>query len=244
MAKKQKAVVEENPLEEKDILKIVIEKQSWEEIIYYVVNIQKMDPWNIDLMKLIDGFLDFLRNVKELDFRIPAKVVFVAAILLRLKSNYLSIFEEKKVDEKTQKPMIYEEPPDLLALGIPLKRMPKRQITLEELVAALRKAVSVREKKYIKQANIQKRMQARIQQQEDIEKRLAKLMTDIEETIKNHNVDKVEFKKLVSKWNREDIIYHFIPLLHLEQDQKITTEQEDWFKDIFIKKRAKQEQAQ
>ena len=140
--------------------------------------------------------------------------------------------------------MIYEEPPDLLALGIPLKRMPKRQITLEELVAALRKAVSVREKKYIKQANIQKRMQARIQQQEDIEKRLAKLMTDIEETIKNHNVDKVEFKKLVSKWNREDIIYHFIPLLHLEQDQKITTEQEDWFKDIFIKKRAKQEQAQ
>jgi chromatin segregation and condensation protein Rec8/ScpA/Scc1 (kleisin family) len=103
--------------EEENILKIIIEKQSWEEIIYYVVNVENLDPWNIDLVKLTNGFLKFLHEAKELDFRIPAKIVFVAAILLRLKSNYLSIFEEEEPEENLeQKPMIYEEPPELLAL--------------------------------------------------------------------------------------------------------------------------------
>jgi len=223
--------------EEENILKIVIEKESWEEIIYYIVNIEKMDPWNIDLVKLTDGFVKFLHAAKELDFRIPAKVIFVAAILLRLKSNYLSIFEEEEIEEGEEKPMVYEEPPELVALGIPLKRVPKRQITLEELVAALRKAISVREKKETRRANIQQELQAKIKEEEDIEKRLEKLMFEIDRLIRKLNKSRVEFKQIVRKWNRSDIIYNFVPLLHLEQKEKITTEQDDWFKEIFIRKR-------
>ncbi len=223
--------------EEENILKIVIEKQSWEEIIYYVVNVENMDPWDIDLVKLTAGFVKFLHAVKELDFRIPAKIVFVAAILLRLKSNYLSIFEEEEQEEEGQKPIIYEEPPELLALGIPLKRMPKRQITLEELVSALRKAVEVRERKEDRKARIQKAMQARVAEEEAIEKRLEKIMGEIESLIRKLNQSRVEFKRIVKKWDRKAIVYNFVPLLHLEQNEKISTEQDDWFKDIWIRKK-------
>jgi segregation and condensation protein A len=226
--------------EEENILKIIIEKQSWEEIIYYVVNVENLDPWNIDLVKLTNGFLKFLHEAKELDFRIPAKIVFVAAILLRLKSNYLSIFEEEEPEEiLEQKPMIYEEPPELLALGIPLKRVPKRQITLEELINALRKALAVKERKEARRERLKKELQARIVEEEDIEKRLEKLMMEIDKLIKELNINKIEFRRIVKKWDTKNIVYNFVPLLHLEQREKIITEQEKWFEEIFIRKREK-----
>jgi segregation and condensation protein A len=226
--------------EEENILKIIIEKQSWEEIIYYVVNVENLDPWNIDLVKLTNGFLKFLHEAKELDFRIPAKIVFVAAILLRLKSNYLSIFEEEEPEENLeQKPMIYEEPPELLALGIPLKRVPKRQITLEELINALRKALSVKERKEARRERLKKELQARIVEEEDIEKRLEKLMMEIDKLIKELNISRIEFRRIVKKWDTKNIVYNFVPLLHLEQKEKIITEQEKWFEEIFIRKREK-----
>jgi segregation and condensation protein A len=226
--------------EEENILKIIIEKQSWEEIIYYVVNVENLDPWNIDLVKLTNGFLKFLHEAKELDFRIPAKIVFVAAILLRLKSNYLSIFEEEEPEENLeQKPMIYEEPPELLALGIPLKRVPKRQITLEELINALRKALAVKERKEARRERLKKELQARIVEEEDIEKRLEKLMMEIDKLIKELNISRIEFRRIVKKWDTKNIVYNFVPLLHLEQKEKIITEQEKWFEEIFIRKREK-----
>jgi segregation and condensation protein A len=226
--------------EEENILKIIIEKQSWEEIIYYVVNVENLDPWNIDLVKLTNGFLKFLHEAKELDFRIPAKIVFVAAILLRLKSNYLSIFEEEEPEENLeQKPMIYEEPPELLALGIPLKRVPKRQITLEELINALRKALAVKERKEARRERLKKELQARIVEEEDIEKRLEKLMMEIDKLIKELNISRIEFRRIVKKWDTKNIVYNFVPLLHLEQREKIITEQEKWFEEIFIRKREK-----
>jgi segregation and condensation protein A len=221
-------------------LKIIIEKQSWEEIIYYVVNVENLDPWNIDLVKLTNGFLKFLHEAEELDFRIPAKIVFVAAILLRLKSNYLSIFEEEEPEENLeQKPMIYEEPPELLALGIPLKRVPKRQITLEELINALRKALAVKERKEARRERLKKELQARIVEEEDIEKRLEKLMMEIDKLIKELNISRIEFRRIVKKWDTKNIVYNFVPLLHLEQREKIITEQEKWFEEIFIRKREK-----
>jgi chromatin segregation and condensation protein Rec8/ScpA/Scc1 (kleisin family) len=45
---------------------------------------------------------------------------------------------------------------------------------------------------------------------------------------------KLNFRDIVGTWNREEIVSHFIPLLHLEKNQKITTEQEEFFKEIFI----------
>jgi chromatin segregation and condensation protein Rec8/ScpA/Scc1 (kleisin family) len=135
--------------------------------------------------------------------------------------------------------MIYEEPPELLALGIPLKRVPKRQITLEELINALRKALAVKERKEARRERLKKELQARIVEEEDIEKRLEKLMMEIDKLIKELNISRIEFRRIVKKWDTKNIVYNFVPLLHLEQKEKIITEQEKWFEEIFIRKREK-----
>ena len=86
--------------QEENILQLIIEKENWEEVIYHIVSIENLNPWDVDLIKLTDSFLNFVQKIQELDFRIPAKIVFVAAVLLRLKADYLSLFEEEETVEE------------------------------------------------------------------------------------------------------------------------------------------------
>jgi segregation and condensation protein A len=222
-------------MQEENILKVIIEKESWEEIIYHIVSIEKLDPWDVDLVKLADGFIKFISQVKELDFRIPAKVVFVAGILLRLKAESLTLFEEeeKLVEGGERKEEI--RIPELGELGIPLKRIPKRQVTLQELIHALRKALAVVERREERKRKARVRVEAEISG-EDIRERIEKVMNKINELMDKLKSEKIAFKELVSRWERKEIVYNFIPILHLDQDRKIETEQEEFFKEIWIKK--------
>jgi segregation and condensation protein A len=224
--------------EEENILQLVLEKENWEEVIYHIVSIEKLDPWNIDLIKLTDSFLRYMKRIEELDFRVPARVIFVAAVLLRLKADYLSIFEEEEtIEEIAQKqPIDLGIDPNLVQLGLPLRRIPKRQITLDELIIALRKAMTVREKRVERKRIWRERLALQITE-EDITKRIEHMMQEIEELMAKTKSDRVEFSKIVKKWERGKIIEKFIPLLHLENDGKVETEQEDYFKEIFISKR-------
>ncbi len=226
--------------DEQDILKMIIEKESWEEIIYYIVNVQNIDPWNVDLTKLSSSFMKFVNGVKELDFRIPAKIVFVAAILLRLKADYLSLFEDKDVDEMLKEPKPFEElgiDPKLIQLGYPMKRIPKRQITLDELMEALKKALVVDNRKTERRRLWKTRLESTIvAEEEDITVRIENIMKNIDELMVKLNKDKLEFKDIVKEWKRDKIVSHLIPILHLEQSQKIDTEQLEFFKELYIKK--------
>jgi len=225
--------------EEENILKLIIEKESWEEVIYQIVSLENLNPWDVDLIKLTENFLKYINKLEQVDFRIPAKIIFVAAVLLRLKADYLSIFEEEEsVEEiaKQQEKIDLGIDPDLVKLGLPMKRMPKRQVTLDELMTALRKAMVVTEKKTERRKIWQAQIQAQITE-EDITKRIDKMMKEIDDLMEKMKKDKLEFKQIVDKWKRDEIVYHFIPLLHLEQNQKIKTEQEEFFKEIWISKR-------
>ena len=230
--------------EEENILKMIIEKESWEEIIYYIVNVENLDPWNVDLVKLTDRFLHFINSVKEIDFRVPAKIVFVAAVLLRLKADNLSIFIEKEseIDEVLREQKPFEQlgiDPNLVKLGYPMKRIPKRQVSLDELMLALRKALVVHEKKEVRRKLWTSQLRANIVEEEDITVRIDKLMKNIDDLMGKLHKDKIEFKELVKEWKREKVIDNFVPLLHLEQSEKVKTEQEDFFKEIFISKKEK-----
>ena len=227
--------------EEENILKTIIDKESWEEVIYYIVSLENINPWDVDLVKLTESFVRFIKSAEEIDFRIPAKVVFVAAILLRLKSDYLSIFEEEEEEIlKEQKPFAeLGIDPNLVQLGYPMKRVPKRQVTLDELIVALKKALAVRERK-TERTSIARQQLADIGMEgEDITKRTETILKEVDELMIKLNQDKIEFSKIVGEWKKDKIINKFVPLLHLEHDQKVSCEQEDYFKEIFISKQNK-----
>lgn len=230
--------VAERMSDEENILRMIIEKESWEEVIFQIVSMENLNPWDIDLLKLTDRFIEYLNKMEKFDFRIPGKIVFVAALLLRLKADYLSIFEEEEtIEDIAKQPELINLgiDPSLIQLGLPMRRMPKRQITLEELMGALQKAMQVRVRRDLRKHAWRERIQSQIVE-EDITKRIDRMMNEIEQTMKKNNVDEINFNQLMKKWKRDEIISRFIPLLHLEQDRKIKTEQLEIFKDIIIKK--------
>ena len=227
--------------EEENILKMIIEKESWEEVIYQIVSLENLNPWDVDLVKLTGSFLRYMNQLKEINFRLPAKIVFVAAVLLRLKADYLSIFEEEETIEDVAKQAGPLEQlgidPNLIQLGVPIKRIPKRQITLDELMGALKKAMEVRVKREIRRQVWEERLKVQFTEEQDIARRIDEMMSEIEKGIKRNKEGAVTFNDVVKEWKREEVVGKFIPLLHLEQNQKIETKQEDFFKEIYIRRK-------
>jgi len=229
-------------LTEQDLLKTVIESESWEDVIYNIVSIEGLDPWDVDIVKLADSFLKYIENIKMLDFRIPAKIVFVAAILLKLKTE--TLFPKEK-EEEIAVPQIEEdelkaikEKLQQIKLSPPLERMPTRAVTLDELVDALRKALKVKEKKEYRRHALGKKVANNINmEEEDIEKRIEDLLKEIDDLSKMLNKQKIEFSRLVDRWEREEIVKHFLPLLYLANRGEIVAEQEEFFKEIFVSKK-------
>jgi chromatin segregation and condensation protein Rec8/ScpA/Scc1 (kleisin family) len=48
-----------------------------------------MDPWNIDVAKLADMYLRAIKEFKQMDIKVSGKFILAAAILLKMKSDYL-----------------------------------------------------------------------------------------------------------------------------------------------------------
>jgi segregation and condensation protein A len=231
-------------LTEQDLLKTVIQSESWEDVIYNIVSIEGLDPWDIDIVKLADSFLKYIESIKMLDFRIPAKIVFVAAVLLKLKTD--SLFPQEKEEEmilpqiNEDELKIFKEKLEQIKLSPPLERMPARAVTLDELIEALRKAMRVKERKEYRRHALGKKVANHIDvSEEDIEKRIERLLKEIEDLSKMLNKEKIEFSRLVDKWEREEIVKHFLPLLYLANRGDVTAEQEEFFKEILISKKAK-----
>jgi len=155
-------------MKEQNLLEMILKEESWEELIYNIVSYEDLDPWDIDIIKLTDSFLKYIEGLKTLDFRIPAKVVLVAAILLKLKSDILSPLkvegteyyseDMKMLDEYEQIKLELEN----MELKPPMERHVKRKVTIDELIDALRKAMKVKQKKDIIRRKLGKRIRAEI----------------------------------------------------------------------------------
>ena len=73
--------------------------------------------------------------------------------------------------------------------------------------------------------------------QEDVSKRITGLYERISGLLKGMKEEEVRFSKIVPKWNRENIVRSFGPLMHLENQKKVECRQEEMFKEIFIKRK-------
>ncbi len=217
---------------------------SWQAIIYDLINTEQLSPWDIDLVVLSNKFLEKIKELEEANFFVSSKVLFAASLLLRIKSeillnHYLPSLDEilfGKNDEKkyTQERLeLDEEIPDLIPRS-PLPRFKK--VTLQELMAALGKAITTENRR------IRKIVTARQQEIEtaiSLPKRQINIKEKIAEVYSNlkkifaENEDKVSFSDL-SKRNGDDKVGTFVPLLHLDYQHKVLLEQEKHLEEIYI----------
>ena len=229
-------------MEEIDLLKSdgdiieLIHNGDWQEVITSMTH--DMNPWDIDLIKLNNRFTDHIKKMHELDLRIPSKILLAAAIIYRLKSDTLKYVEDAPEDmgliedEPEYEELPYNENSNdsivIPPIQIPIKRYPKRQMGIDELVDALGKAMVIknrRESRGIFQIDLHG---------EDISKNIEDTFEKINKYLQTNNL--INFNQLIGiEPSREEKIKTFNSLLHLSNQGRILCEQPLMFGEIEIK---------
>ncbi len=220
------------------------DKLSWQSIIYDLINSEQLDPWDIDICMLANKYLEKVRVLEEANFFVSSKVLLAASLLLRLKSEILLNYYIPSLDDilfgkKEEKHYVQErielddEVPDL----IPRTPLPRaRRISLEELMSALGKAIKT-ENRRISRVVVERQREidtivfipkGRI----ELKKQIDVLYNKLEETF-SQGEEKVTYSNIIGN-QPDDKIANFLPLLHLDNQHKIFTEQENHFDEIWI----------
>ena len=215
---------------------------TWQSLIQDLVRVENMDPWDIDISSLSQKFIEMLKKMQELDLRISGKAVLAAAILLKMKSNYLIErdllnFDKLMHPEEYSEDELYEEQqvirptidPNEVRL-IPRTPQPrKRKVSIYELVDALRQALEVknRRRQIIESIDI-----PLPDKKVDISKLIEELYTGIERIFQKEG--KLTFSQLVPSKEKKDVVDVFLPVLHLSNEQRIELEQQTHFGEIDI----------
>jgi len=231
-------------LSDNDLINLMINEPSWEDVIVKIVAEEQMDPWAMDLVGLADTFATYVAKLNDMDLRMPARFILIAAILLRMKSDILANKQPGKLIAEGPTEQKDAELIRLLAsippLQAPVKRVPVGSVTLEELLTALRKAFEVKERREMRKERIRHHVELVLPKDtEDITDRIQKLLDNINAAIADVE-GSTTFKSLVKNWDRRDIVRTLMPMLHLTQEGKISHEQPVLFEDIVIKRKSHQ----
>src|SRR3989344_2303212 len=212
--------------EQRKLYEILVQKNdvTWQSIIQDLVKKGEIDPWNIDISWISQEYLKEIKKMQEMNFFISGKMILASAILLKLKSEKLLnediasldhiMFPSDNIDElddflpNEQKKLEFIDNPNL-TIRTPQAR--KRRVSIADLISALEQALEINTKRLI-------------------EELFEKIIIYLKE--KND----LKFNNLLSeKPNRDEIIGTFVPLLHLDNQQRIKLEQEKHFGEINIR---------
>ena len=220
---------------------------TWQTIIQDLVKTEELDPWNLDITHLAHRYRKTLETMKEHHLFISGKMVLALAILLKIKSDKLlnehiadfdnQLFppeEESLLDEEGAfvDTIIPDDQIPPLLIKTPQPR--KRQLTLNDLMGALEKALEVDVRRTVKRIQDDVVIREAVIPEKKID--ITELITDMYDKIKQFfsTKDRVFFDDLLSTKTKEEKIYTFIPLLHLDSQQKIDLQQDKPFGSIRI----------
>ena len=215
-------------------------------VIFELVIEREIDPNRIDLVSFSRMYIKKLKK-EGINLFIAGKILLMAWKILRLQSEEIIRNMEMKEEEVMydyEIPDWYGEDEafyytqhvihDKIPLEKKIRRMPKRKVTLIELLNAFEEA-----KEEIKERAKKKRMRSKewtnidvtnIAHKEDIEKDMKKVM----ERLSKLNGRAIPLRKLYT--NKEEMLSVFLPLLFLAKEGKIFMWQKDFpYGEIYIK---------
>ncbi len=211
---------------------IMSEELTWEGLIRDIVAGEGLDPWDINISILVKKYLDAIRLMKKLDIKLSGKFLLAAAILLKMKSDYLIAKKQEEAITSKEEEKIeignYELYPH-----VPQPK--KRKVTIEELISSLRKAIVVSEKRKFRHKQREVKMKLKLKKI-DLSEKIALLYDKILGFFKRFNKESVKFSSLTPSKQREDIIWTFVPLIHLANKGKIKINQEEEFGEIYVRR--------
>ncbi len=232
---------------------ITSRKPDWHAIIYELIHTEQLDPWNIDIIALTGKYFEKISELEETDFYISSKVLLAAALLLRIKSEFLlnkyiksidDILFGRKQEEKyvTEKIEINEDELPLLIPKTPLPRL--RRVTLPELMSALDKAINTESRRIRREVNVKRAKKLseidfpsfrRIDLKDRIKEFYARVLTSIKKkAIKSDkHLNKIGYSDLAGQ-SKEEKLACFLPILHLSNSKKLWLDQQAHLDEIWI----------
>ncbi len=215
-----------------DIEKFVREA-TWKDLLIELVSKNQLNPWDIDIVEVIDKYISAVKEMKVLDLAVPANIMLAAAMLVRFKSDLL-MYEEQHADAQPEEDVMpmQHQPVAVEPLTFRLRLPPKRRVSLMELITALDEAMQ------IKKARETGREERPIPfpitfNAVDIEAEIEKVYEDVKRHVDSSRM--TTFSYLCRSVETSDVILGlFIPLLFLAHKNRITMLQERFFDEIII----------
>ena len=209
-------------------LEELVSDATWKEMLVELVHKEQLDPWNIDIVDVVDKYIEAIKGMKVMDLRIPANIILAAAILLRLKSEMISLAEEEVEEEYVEgvRPDRTVEP-----LSFRLRIPPRRKMTLQELIGALEEAMKLKE---FKETNIKAPLPVPLNiNPVDIEAEINMVYDMVKKNVDGSKM--TTFSILTHGMDTEKALLGiFIPLLFLSHKKKVALIQERFFEEIII----------
>ncbi|MGC8479712.1 MAG: segregation/condensation protein A [Candidatus Micrarchaeia archaeon] len=221
--------------EKKMDLSLLVNDATWKDILIELVRTNKLDPWNIDIVDIVDKYISAIKALKVMDLRVPANIILAAALLLRLKSEMLSLFErnDEIIEDGEEQDFVR---PNITVDELSLRLRPpiKRKIALIELIHALDEAMKIKDRKGAQK--IINGVQFNIKFDDvDMEKETERLYDEIKKRVDKKNMTTFSYlSKDISIVNNDLVIGLFIPLLFLTHKERIFLLQEEFFGEIII----------
>lgn len=211
----------------------LVGEATWKDILIELVRKEKLDPWDIDIIDVVDRYVAAVREMKVLDLRVPANIMLAAAMLLRFKSDVL-LYEEKEAvasEEAAMRPDVPVEP-----LTFRLRLPPKRRLTLAELVSALDEAMKLKEARETARTELRVSFPLLLEEP-DIEEEIERVYSAVVASADSSRM--VTFSALLreaapAQGSSDVLVGLFIPLLFLAHKGRVTLVQERFFGEIII----------
>ncbi len=217
----------------------IASRPDWKDLLLETVRENDIDPWDVDIAKLVHSFLEKIKRMRELNLWVPANAVLAASILLRMKSDSWKLRQEEVqgfIPENFFTPLVTVDKPEDLGL-LPITRETKRKITLEELMLAVEDVIK-REKK---RAARKKKEPEPIPEylielsnpsSEEFKKLVEQVYEKIVSTLDSRRM--TMFTNILPEKTREGVIKTLFPLLYLATQQRVVLWQDQVFGEIFI----------
>lgn len=219
---------------------------TWRDILYETLT--GLNPWDIDIGELASRYSKRVSGMKEMNFKIPANVILVSSVLLRMKADILHPRQSDPYSELADSlstlfdgdftqilQSLADGEVEDFELALKPQRLPKRRVTADELIAAIHKALEERGVRH--KQMLEKKVEDRVivvEDEIDIVKFIEETYTQVIGLLGKKEV--VLFSELAK--TKDEIVNTLMSLLHLSNDSKLFINQEKVFGEIYIRNTA------
>lgn len=211
-----------------------VREPSWREVLLEAIENEQLDPWNIDIAKVADAYLQKVRQMQALDLRVPANVILASALLLQYKAQAFRL-EEPEPESADAVRTLYDE--EIPALAYNTNAARDRPVTLGELLEAVDEVMR-QERRELPRRERPAPLELQMPK-EDMHELMKKVYERAQQLKDGENM--LLFSSLAQSFNGHGepqahvVSYSLIPVLHLVQDERMYAWQDSYFGEIFIK---------